>query len=187
MERVVMAVESFSARTLIDLFSLLSKEERENFLKLLGQRLLGEEPLLITSEMPLQEKEKYLKLYLSPMMGVMFPILAKTAGDMARVMPMASNDDLGKAINKTVMDTFNEYGSTIAKVELDKAKIERDRKSDPEIIKRNVHICDLRISNPGKWTQGKLSKHFKISPQGIRKILSEEAEWRQKLARLSTN
>ena len=63
----------------------------------------------------------------------------------------------------------------------------RNRKSDPKIIMRNVEICDLRQRDSKTWTQGKLAKQYGIKPSTIREILKQEIKWREKLLKLSGN
>jgi hypothetical protein len=55
----------------------------------------------------------------------------------------------------------------------------RNRKSDPEIVRRNVHICDLRKQDTKKWSLGRLAKDFDLAKSAIQKILREEPKWRR--------
>jgi hypothetical protein len=58
-------------------------------------------------------------------------------------------------------------------------KAARDRPSDPETIKRNVEICDLRKQDQKKWSFGRLAKKFDVARQSIANILKEEEKWRK--------
>jgi hypothetical protein len=58
-------------------------------------------------------------------------------------------------------------------------KAQRDRKSDPDTIRRNVELCDLRKQNEKLWSYRRLAKHFKITPQNVGLILKEEDKWRK--------
>jgi hypothetical protein len=62
----------------------------------------------------------------------------------------------------------------------------RNRRSDPEIVKRNVEICNLRQENPTLWSQGKLGRKFGINPRTVRKILAEEKKWRDLMDEIGT-
>ena len=66
-------------------------------------------------------------------------------------------------------------------------KERRDRKPDPETINRNVAICDLRKQDPVTWSQGRLAKHYDVTPRYIRKVLEEEDRWRLLASQLGTN
>jgi hypothetical protein len=66
-------------------------------------------------------------------------------------------------------------------------KKERDRKSDPEIIKRNVKICDLRKESRKVWTLGRLAKDHEMTRQSIQAILKAEKKWRRLAAELSAD
>ena len=54
---------------------------------------------------------------------------------------------------------------------------------DPETVKRNVEICNLRNEDKKKWSQGRLAKKFNVTDRYIRKVLEEESKWRQILAK----
>jgi hypothetical protein len=58
-------------------------------------------------------------------------------------------------------------------------KQKRDRKHDPEIVRRNVEICDRRKEDPKAWSLKKLAAKYKISIRNITLILLDEAKWRQ--------
>ena len=60
-------------------------------------------------------------------------------------------------------------------------KFKRNRQSDPKTILRNIEICDLRKQN---WSEGRLGRHFDVSPAYIRKVLRDEKKWRRQYAAL---
>jgi len=65
-----------------------------------------------------------------------------------------------------------------------KQKKKRDRANDPETIRQNVEICDLRKEDKKKWSMGQLARKFGMARQSISKILKKEENWRQLLSNL---
>jgi hypothetical protein len=57
-------------------------------------------------------------------------------------------------------------------------KKKRDRKSDPESVRRNIAICDLRDSDPKRWTLAMLARKYHISKRAIQLILGRAEHWR---------
>jgi AraC-like DNA-binding protein len=55
----------------------------------------------------------------------------------------------------------------------------RNRRSDPETVRRNVEICDRRKLDKKTWTLGTLSQHYGISRQYVARIIKEEERWRR--------
>lgn len=39
----------------------------------------------------------------------------------------------------------------------------KNRRGSPKILKRNLELYQLRMSDPGKWTWGKLARRFKLN------------------------
>jgi len=61
----------------------------------------------------------------------------------------------------------------------------RNRKSDPEIINRNVEICQLRQHDPKLYSLTKLAKRFDLPRSSISRILKEKEKWHQLASRLA--
>jgi hypothetical protein len=55
----------------------------------------------------------------------------------------------------------------------------RNRKSSPEIIARNVEICDRRKQDKKHWSIGRLARAYKVSHRAITLVLQEENKWRR--------
>jgi hypothetical protein len=54
----------------------------------------------------------------------------------------------------------------------------RNRKSDPEIIRRNVEICRLKEENPKYWTLEQLRRKYKFKHvRAVTKIVEKRAMW----------
>jgi hypothetical protein len=116
-----------------------------------------------------------------------YPLLLQTACRVARAQPNLTGSDFEIAVNQAVKGVMDEYDRIIGEREAAKLKEQRDRKSDPEIIRRNVEICDLRKQDPKKWTLGRLAKKYDVTSRAIRKTLKEEAKWRRLKAEMGTN
>jgi hypothetical protein len=177
-----MSLAKFTARAVIDLFDSLPANERLTFFKLLGQRLRGEDVPDITSEMPIAERVKYSQGYLGQLIQVMIPVLSEAVARKALELPGSTLAELAKATHDDAVAMFVQYAEAVGKAESAKLKDQRDRKPDPETIQRNVEICDLRKSDPKKWSQNRLARKFDVTRQYVQRVLKEEGEWR-KLAR----
>ena len=90
-------------------------------------------------------------------------------------------------MDKDSNSKIEEFTTVISKAEAAKLKAERDRKSDPDTIQRNVEICDLRKQDPKKWSHRMIGRKYALTPQAVAKILKEESKWRQLGAQAPTN
>ena len=62
---------------------------------------------------------------------------------------------------------------------LGKRLSKRNRKSDPEIVRRNVEICDRRKQDRKKWSISRLARIYDLSHRNINLILKDEQKWRR--------
>jgi len=69
----------------------------------------------------------------------------------------------------------------ILREELAYRKRKRDRKSDPETIRRNVEICDAFHKEGNKK---KLARRFGVTDRYIRQVIKEESHWREQAKQL---
>ena len=88
---------------------------------------------------------------------------------------------------KHVEQFAEDFARQAAEMERVKLKEQRDRKSDPETIRRNVEICDLRQQDRKKWSLGRLAKHFGVTTRAITKVLANENKWRRLAQQLGTD
>jgi len=77
-----------------------------------------------------------------------------------------------------------EFYDTTEKLAKARVKEDRDRKSNPKTVRRNLKICDLRKQDAGKWTLGRLAKEYGITRQTVVRILNQEAKWRRLAAKV---
>jgi len=175
-----MEIEWANPQRLIDLYVHFSDEDKSTFRHLLGQCLTAEQFLLVLDALPLIEQERAVRMLDQGIIHVAMPQLILAAIRKAREHPKAEEVELARMVEKEVAEYLRDT-TELVKAEVKKA---RDRKSNPETIKRNVEICDKRKSNSRKWTYGRLAKEYKIARQTVVRIVSEEAKWRRLAAQL---
>ncbi len=54
----------------------------------------------------------------------------------------------------------------------------RNRKPDPENVKRNIEMCDRRNRDKKTWSYSKLAQTYDMTKRAVAKILAEEQKWR---------
>jgi len=181
------AVEVITPKVLLDLYSALSDENQNAFLKLLGSISTAESPLVIVSQLDRLETFRFSQMLTAEFVKRTLPIVLRQARLVAKNHPGVSDTDFDSMVNERVKVELETMSDKLSELEAEKLKAKRDRKSDPVTIKRYVEICNLRRGNKSKWTQGALAKRFEVTPAMIRQILREETKWRQLEARLSSN
>lgn len=94
-------------------------------------------------------------------------------------------------VPEEVFELISETGLKFMKLAVKESKANvqlsrklKRRKSDPETIRRNVEICDLRRQDSRKWSQGRLAKKYHVTARLIRSVLKNEHKWRESAARL---
>lgn len=130
--------------------------------------------LSIIREMPLPERKRLAKLLETP------PDPFKEVGYV--IVPEA----VGELMLETIGKTFK-FVTKQGRMLVDLANRLKRRRSDPQTIRRNVEICDLRKHDARKWTQGRLGKKYHVTTRAIRKILADEEKWRKLAAKLGTD
>jgi hypothetical protein len=106
-------------------------------------------------------------------------LIVKRAVELLTERPGLSADNLSEEIEAGIRDWVVKIAAEQAKLEQEKLKDQRDRKSSPVTIRRNVEICDLHKLDPKKWTLGQLGKRFKLNRSTIRDVIRDEQKWRQ--------
>lgn len=168
-------------------FLLLTKAEQMEFISSVAAWSTAEVALEFVNGMSEQQRASFFQSEIEAFRGFIIPTVLVSVIELVRKMPTALADQLYEEASRHSDAVITKSLETMNAFAFDQWKGRRDRKSKPSTIKRNVEVCDLRLSNKKLWTQGRLSKKFKITPQAIRKILSEETKWRQLAAELSTN
>ena len=104
-------------------------------------------------------------------------------GDIVYAKASTMSPEKSRAYMERVLSAvFNDSEEEVIKHLRARMKKDRDRKSAPETIKRNVEICDLRKQNKKKWSMNALGKKYDMTRQSIDEILKAEEKWRSLLA-----
>jgi len=179
-------MSAFTPKTLCDAYIQLTPMERNEFLHLLGKISVAEVPWVIVSEFNELEAKRFSDIMFSEIYWRFYPSLEREARQMARANPGMSDEEFEKKFHEHIKEQKEHYDHELSALATAQLKASRDRKSDPEIILRNVKICDLRKQDKRKWSQGRLAKEFHVTARAIRKILHEEQKWRRMEAQLRT-
>lgn len=170
-----------------DQYKLLTPHERLEFLRKAALISNADSVDVFLNSMLRTDREAYLRRDMHEQYELLLTLVLADAIEIVRQIPAITLDALMEKIrHQEKLVRGISFGALEASAER-RMKSSRDRKSNPATIRRNVEICDLRTKDAKTWTQGKLAKKYKLSPQAIRKILSEETKWRQLATALSTN
>lgn len=168
-------------------YKLLTPHERQEFLQRAAAIETAASAELFIQGLPPRQREDYVENNLMFFYHAMLAIVLEDAIKVAKSIPDIQLDQLMEKVRQKEKKVLGASFGAIESMVERRLKTSRDRKSKPATIRRNVEICDLRARDSKTWTQGKLAKKYKLTPQGIRKILSEDTKWRQLAAALSTN
>ena len=180
-------MELLTPKALFDLYSLLSNESKFIFHKLVASEASMHIPLFIAANLCESEKECFGQFFFKKNVELLMPFLISKAVEVVRSNQEKNNDELARLLVNSVRDFGERFvGEAVAQA-TKTLKTKRDRKSDPDIIRRNVNICDLRKQDRKKWSLLKLAKHFKKDKRTITGILEEESKWRKMADKLGGN
>lgn len=171
-----MTKSAISPQQLVDAFMSYGPEQRDEFVRLFAQVCPHETPRAIIRHFPVAKREEMDgELYRKTFLRVL-PACYQHAREILSMNPEISDDEFQKdmhaKLEKFVMDTK----SLAAQKEKENLETQRNRKSDPNTIKRNVDICKLKDEKPN-LSLGQLGKQFNLSPSSIRDILEERSRW----------
>jgi hypothetical protein len=180
-------IETLTPASLRDLYAMLPDESKQEFVRLLGQVSNGEMPFILASSLPPIERRRFSDLVHAELASILFPVLFQEARKLAREQPGLPDQEFDAKLKESAGRAMKEYDLHISELERAKFKAQRDRKSDPAIVRRNIEVCDLRKKDPRYWSQGRLAKKYDVTTRAIRKILAEESKWRRLKAQMGTN
>jgi hypothetical protein len=123
------------------------------------------------------EQGRYATMVFEDLLWRLFPIMLREAIKVAREYPEATDAELERRLSEHCRAMQTEYDRQIGELARAELKEKRDRKSDPETVKRNLEICVLRKKDKRKWSIAKLARQYQLTPRAITKILSAEAKW----------
>jgi hypothetical protein len=177
-------VQECTPRALADLYALMSAEDQRAFLRLLGGMSTGEAPFLIASQLPPTEAERFADRVHETLGGLLFPLIFEEARRLARERPEATDAEFDRELLERASRAVEVSHEKITELALARFKEQRDRKPDPEIVRRNVEVCDRRKQDPSHWSLSRLAKAYDLTPRMITKILEAEPEWRRRAEQL---
>jgi hypothetical protein len=174
-------------KELLDVYELLSEENQRAFLRLLGGRLSGEALFAMLGCLHRSEYGVFIDSFHGLLAETLYPVYIREARRVAKESSNLSDEEFDRQVTARVQQATDQFKAEIGSEERDKLKAERNRQSNPETVRRNVEICDLRLQDPKRWTHGRLARKYGKTSQLIRKILKEETEWRRKAREQSTD
>lgn len=172
-------MERVTPKALFDWYVSLPDESQKDFLRLLAQASTADVPLFMTAHLSDPEAVRFGDIIFAHAIDRLMPFLLSKAVELAQDNPGADDKELVRLLKESAEDFARDFASKAAEMERVKLKAERDRKSSPETIRRNVEICDLRKQDAKKWSYRRLARQFKMTPQAIGLVLKDEAKWRR--------
>lgn len=178
------------ASLLDDIFALTIPQLRTFFI-LLGEHLSADALGFIIRSLNSSERTRLGDVLRKPVSKterlIIGPCTEDEADDqLANPHSCVETPNLEDAANAAFEEVFKELAPAIQGViegvvqkEVANYKSKRNRKSDPDTIKRNVEICDLRKQDRKKWSLRKLAKHFNVTDRAITLVLKDEDKWRR--------
>ena len=176
-------MEPDNPQALLDRFWLLSDEDRREFLRLLGETSTAEMPMFVAAGLTEPERFRLSQMMMRHVIDNALPHVLDAACRLAREWPDATTEEFQRLVYEDARQRIEGMACEIGELERAQLKEQRDRKSDPETIRRNVELCDLRRQDPKTWSHGMLARRFDISDRAVRFILEEETKWRALAAR----
>ncbi len=173
------AVEVVTPRVILDLFLALSDEQQEEFLRLFAGACSVDAPLFIVSQLPKARQFELSGRMHEQVIKILMPIAIDRAWELLKERPDVPLEQFRTELKDRITKWVEALGEEMAELERDKVTAQRNRKSNPETIRRNIEICDRRKLNPSLWTLGKLAKEYGIKRSTVQGILNDEPKWRQ--------
>jgi len=178
------AVDIVTPRVLLDLYVALPNSQKLEFLTLLGSISSPRVPLHIISQLPKSQQFDLAGKMHGNVINLLMPFVIDRAWQIFKEHPEVAREEFRKDLDVEVKRWVEMMGKEIGELEREKYKQQRDRKSNPEIVRRNLEICNRRKGNGKLWTQGRLAKEYQLDKRTIREILTDEAKWRRLAATL---
>jgi hypothetical protein len=172
-------METATPKVVFDLFCLLSREGQEDFLRRLAQISPPEVPFFIVHHLSIQQQFHFSQMIYDTLIRQLFPLLVRQARITVQENPTLSDAEIDMELESEAQKTMDFAVRQIGDLARAELKEQRDRKSDPDTVRRNVEICDLRKQDKRKWSYGMLGRKFDLTKQAIKKVLAEEAKWRR--------
>jgi len=182
-----MGMDDITPQSIVDRFLLLSAANRIEFGKLLGRELTAELAHLICGRLQPIEFQRFVDMIMDETWRSTLPSMVNAAIRISRESPELQGEDFERAIVDFHVRELQLISRDSVKIETDKLKQQRNRKSSPKTIRRNIEICDLRRRDPKHWSHGRLAKKFGVTDRMIRSVLTQEKKWRRLAIQMRIN
>jgi hypothetical protein len=176
-------VNGATPQALIDLYNILSREDRQAFLGLMGEVSTAEDLFQVARHLTpsnlLRFNEIVIKSIVSHQLPLILPLVTSLAVEAIKESPGQTQEQLQAQVSALAakrLARLDEDAAIRAHVMI---KEKRDRKSDPDTVRRNVEICNRKLEDPGLWSNKKLAREYRITPRAIGMILADEPRWRR--------
>lgn len=167
-------VDATAPRALLDQYRRLAPEQRAEFIQLVASESNDELFGAFWNALPIQERSPFMLQVVS----FVRPILIREAIPIVRAFPELSVEELVGKVSVAYEESVTELEAALILREERKFKAQRDPKSRPKTIRRNIEICDCHQQNP-QLSKAQLGKRFKVSAAYVRKVLRNQPHWRR--------
>ena len=172
-------MDEINPQGLRDDFISLDCDNMRLFLELLTVEIPPEAILFILTKLDMYQKLRFTQPCYKAFAWKFLPVLLKEARRLARgELSNVSDEEFDKTFGEQIGASIYSLIRAIYKRAEERFRKKRDRKSDPETIRRNVEICELRKQDRKRWSLARLAKRFEVTDRYIRKVIQEEAKWR---------
>ena len=168
-------MDRVTPEVLYGMFASLSDDDRGEFLELLGSHLNAED---ISQVIGSSDPVEWQRFWESTVARV------RSNDDEDGDVDDVDDPEFESMADETSAELIRELQPLLAKAWAE-GMAKRNRKPDPETIRRNVEICDLRKDRQ-RWSIKKLAKKYGVSDRYITKVTGAEEMWRKLAAGLRT-
>ncbi len=158
-------------------FQKLATQHQMKFARLAGGGVSAEFIGELWNASTVAEQILFIRPLLERVIATIRPILIREAVPIIRAYPGLSAEELIEPISDAYERSIRELESGLVTREKQRFKQERERKSSPTVVKRNVEICDLYKT--GKWSHERLARKYGVQRPAIQKVLKQCAKWRR--------
>jgi hypothetical protein len=181
-EAPMSAIEIVTPKLLAEYYGLLNFHDKKEFLELLGQRSVAESVYLMLGGLSLTEQRRFCMLWTWGMKkrGFFHRIVDHACKVVQEMPQLLKPENRAELVAK--VQAFDEgFVETVRQHVAADQKRKRDRKNNPELVRRNVEICDRHLRGR---SLGELAKEYRLSRGTIQGIVEKAAHWRSEQARI---
>lgn len=175
-----MAIESLTPVMLRDLIKLLQTDQRKILMRLVGSEIVKGDYVELVSQLKPEVKEQVYEMHYGAFTKHLYPMMLDKAVKACREMAHISDDEIKDAMTKHAAQLMG----VMRDAAFEEVNTQRNRKSDPETIRRNIEMLDKRRSDSKTWSYAKLGDHYGVSKEYARDVIKAEGHWRLEYSRL---